>query len=144
MTLVEKATLDKSATKSTLLLIAGDWLVLALFVLIGQIDHEMVGANPLPRLLGTTAEIAVPWTILGLLLGAFRYTSDWRGFLGRFAVAWLAAAPLALLLRAYMNGQAAIIVIFMTITIFVGGGMLLAWRIIYWLIRRRRDQAASR
>ena len=137
MTIAQKASLDQSTTKSTLILILGDWLVLALFVLIGQLDHEMVGANPLPRLLRTTAEIAVPWTILGLLLGAFRYTADWRGFLGRFVVVWLAAAPLALLLRAWMNGQASIIVIFMTITLGVGGGMLLVWRLAYWLIRRR-------
>lgn len=137
MTLAEKATPDKSATKSALFLILGDWLVLALFVLIGQVDHELVAANPLPRLLSTTAEIAVPWTIMGLLLGAFRYTGDLRGFLTRFVVAWLAAAPLALLLRAWMHGQATIIVIFMTIALSVGGGMLLAWRIIYWLIRRR-------
>ena len=111
--------------------------MLALFVLIGQVDHEMVGANPLPRLLRTTAELAVPWMIVGLLLGAFRYSNDWRGFLGRFVVAWLVAAPLALLLRAYMHNQASIIVVFMTVAIGIGGGMLLAWRLVYWLIRRR-------
>ena len=137
MTIAQKASLDQSTTKSTLILILGDWLVLALFVLIGQVDHEMVGANPLPRLLRTTAELAVPWMIVGLLLGAFRYSNDWRGFLGRFVVAWLVAAPLALLLRAYMHNQASIIVVFMTVAIGIGGGMLLAWRLVYWLIRRR-------
>lgn len=138
MTLAEKATTDKPLSKTTLVLILGDWLALALFVLIGQIDHEMVGANPLPRLLRTTAELALPWTVLGLLLGAFRYTTDWRGFFGRFVVAWLAAAPLALLLRAYLHGQATIIVIFMVVTMSVGGGFLLAWRLIYFLLRRRK------
>ena len=137
MTIAQKAFLDQSTTKSTLILILGDWLVLALFVLIGQVDHEMVGANPLPRLLRTTAELAVPWMIVGLLLGAFRYSNDWRSFLGRFVVAWLVAAPLALLLRAYMHNQASIIVVFMTVAIGIGGGMLLAWRLVYWLIRRR-------
>lgn len=141
MTLAEKATPDKSATKSALFLILGDWLVLALFVLIGQVDHEMVAANPLPRLLRTTAGLALPWTIVGLLLGAFRYSADWRSFLGRFVVAWLVAAPLALLLRAYMHNQASIIVVFMTVTMGVGGGMLLAWRLVYWLIRRRGRSA---
>lgn len=138
MTLVEKVEFDKPLSKTTLVLILGDWLALALFVLIGQIDHEMVGANPLPRLLRTTAELALPWTVLGLLLGAFRYTTDWRGFFGRFVVAWLAAAPLALLLRAYLHGQATIIVIFMVVTMSVGGGFLLAWRLIYFLLRRRK------
>ncbi len=137
MTIAQKASLDQSTTKSTLILILGDWLVLTLFVLIGQVDHEMVGANPLPRLLRTTAELAVPWMIVGLLLGAFRYSNDWHSFLGRFVVAWLVAAPLALLLRAYMHNQASIIVVFMTVAIGIGGGMLLAWRLVYWLIRRR-------
>jgi hypothetical protein len=137
MTIAQKASLDQSTTKSTLILILGDWLVLTLFVLIGQVDHEMVGANPLPRLLSTTAELAVPWMIVGLLLGAFRYSNDWHSFLGRFVVAWLVAAPLALLLRAYMHNQASIIVVFMTVAIGIGGGMLLAWRLVYWLIRRR-------
>src|SRR5690606_32081584 len=119
-------------------LVLGDWLALALFVFIGQLDHEMVAANPLPRLLRTTAQLALPWTVLGWLLGAFRYSSDWRVFFGRFVVAWLAAAPLALLLRAYMQGQATIIVIFMAITMGLGGGFLLAWRLIYTLVRRQK------
>ena len=137
MTIAQKASLDQSTTKSTLILILGDWLVLTLFVLIGQVDHEMVGANPLPRLLSTTAELAVALLAAGLLLGAFRYSNDWHSFLGRFVVAWLVAAPLALLLRAYMHNQASIIVVFMTVAIGIGGGMLLAWRLVYWLIRRR-------
>lgn len=138
MTLVEKAESDKPTSKATLVLILGDWLALALFVLIGQFDHGLVGANPLPRLLRTTAELALPWTVLGYLLGAFRYSADWRGFFGRFIVAWLAAAPLALLLRAFLHGQATIIVMFMLVTMGLGGGFLLAWRLIYFLLRRRK------
>lgn len=138
MAIAEKVIIDKPFSKTTLVLILGDWLALALFVFIGQLDHEMVGANPLPRLLRTTAQLAIPWTILGLLLGAFRYSTNWRDFFGRFVVAWLAAAPLALLLRAYMQGQATIIVIFMTITMGLGGGFMLAWRLVYFLIRARR------
>ena len=129
---------DKSISKSALLLILGDWLVLALFVLVGEFNHGMAGIDQLPRLFRTTAELALPWTVLGFLLGAFRYSSDWRGYFGRFVVAWLAAAPLALLLRAWLHGQAAIIVIFMAITMAVGGGLLLAWRLVYFFLRRRK------
>ena len=35
------------------LLLIGDWLALGFFVFLGQLDHEMIGANP-PRLLRTT------------------------------------------------------------------------------------------
>lgn len=137
MTLANNAITYKSVSKSTPLLILGDWLVLALFVLVGQIDHGMAGLAQLPHLFRTTAELALPWTVLGFLLGAFHYTADWREYFGRFVVAWLVAAPLALLLRAYMHGQATIIVIFMAVTLAVGGGSLLAWRLVYFLMHRR-------
>ena len=50
----------------------------------------------------------------------------------------LAVAPLALLLRAFLHGQATIIVTFMLVTMGLGGGFLLAWRLIYFLLRRRK------
>jgi hypothetical protein len=125
----------------TIVLILGDWLALALFVFIGQLDHGMVGAgsNPLPRLLSTTAELALPWTAVALVWGAYRITAETNGraFLGRSLTAWLIGAPLALLLRAYLHGQATIIVIFMAITMSLGGAFLLGWRTLFFLIMRR-------
>ena len=59
-----------------------------------------------------------------------------RAFFGRSLTAWLIAAPLALLLRAYLHGQATIIVIFMAITMGLGGAFLLIWRGLYFLIWR--------
>lgn len=141
MTPVEKDTTHKAGLKSAAVLIVGDWLALAFFVLIGQLDHGLIGENPLPRLLTTTAELALPWTLVGWLLGAFRpvEAESWRAFLGRTLVAWLAAAPLALLLRAYLHGQAVIIVIFMVVTLALGGLFLLAWRLVYFLYDSRRS-----
>jgi hypothetical protein len=144
MTVAENLSSNKAALKTTFLLVVGDWLALALFVLIGQADHGLIGDNPLPRLLATTAELALPWTIIGWLLGAFRYsgTEGWRQFLGRTLVAWLAAAPLALLLRAYLHGQVAIIAIFMAITLTLGGLFLLAWRLVFFAYSRHARQPA--
>lgn len=126
-------------SKKSIVLLAGDWLGLMLFVLIGQLDHGMVGDNPLPRLLTTTAELAVMWTAVSLLMGTYRLTPEttvWQ-FLGRSLNAWLVAAPLALLLRAFLHGQVTIIIIFMSITMGVGGSFLLSWRFVYFLLARR-------
>ena len=124
---------------STIFLLIGDWLALGLFVFLGQLDHEMIGANPLPRLLRTTAEIGLPWTAVALLWGAYKLPPDMtaRTFFGRSLTAWLVAVPLALLLRAYLHGQGAIIVIFMVVTMGLGGAFLLIWRGLYFLTWHR-------
>jgi hypothetical protein len=58
-------------------------------------------------------------------------------FFGRSLTAWLVAAPLALLLRALLREQAAIIAIFMVVTIGLGGAFLLSWRGLFFLTWRR-------
>jgi hypothetical protein len=114
-----------------LVLLVGDWLAIGLFVLLGQMDHGMFSAAGLPRLLQTTVVLAAPWTVVAALLGAYQVEPDarnkWR-FLGRSLTAWLVAAPLALLLRAWLQGQAAIIVAFFVVTLMLGGAFVLLWR----------------
>jgi hypothetical protein len=126
-------------------LILGDWLALSLFVFLGQMEHELVAGNYLPRLLQGSAIIALPWTAVALLLGACRMKAGMTAasFLGRSLTAWLIAAPLALILRAYLNGQATIIVIFMVITIGLGGIFLLAWRGLYFFVWRRLGRKSA-
>ena len=121
---------------SAIFLLIGDWLALGLFVLLGQLDHGMVGANPLPRLLRTSSEIGLPWTAVALLWGAYKLPPDMtaRTFFGRSLTDWLIAVPLALLLRAYLHRQAAIIVVFMVVTMGLGGSFLFIWRGLYFLI----------
>ncbi len=125
---------------SAIFLLIGDWLALGLFVFLGQLDHGMINANSLPRLLKTSAEFALPWTAVAFLWGAYTLNSKTtaRTFLSRSLTAWLIAAPLALLLRAYLHGQATIIVVFMTITLGLGGAFLLGWRGLYFFIRYRK------
>lgn len=127
--------------KKKIILIGGDWLALALFVYIGQMEHELVAANPLPGLLASSAELILPWTVVGFLWGAFRLPTgarDWS-FFGRFFTAWLVAGPLALLLRAYLRGQATIIVIFMVVTLGLGGLFLLGWRLLFFRFATRQS-----
>ena len=49
-------------------LFVGDWLVLLLFVFIGQRDHAISGPGALPSLLNTALSLAVPWTVAAFVL----------------------------------------------------------------------------
>ena len=121
-------------------LLAGDWLVLLLFVFIGQRDHAISGPGALPSLLNTAVSLGLPWTVAAFVLGAYRLRPDpgWRTWLGRTLNAWLVAAPLGLLLRALLRNQDAIPVIFILIAMSIGGVMMVGWRMVaYWLAARR-------
>jgi hypothetical protein len=121
-------------------LLAGDWLVLLLFVFIGQRDHGMNVIGSVPSLLMTTLAVALPWTVAAWLLGALRSLAGaaWQAWLGRALAAWLIAAPLGLILRALLRGQASIPVPFMLVMIGLGGLFVLGWRaLVYWWAGRR-------
>ena len=121
-------------------LLAGDWLVLLLFVFIGQRDHSISGPGALPSLLNTAFSLAVPWTVAAFVLGAYRLRPlpGWQVWLGRALNAWLVAAPLGLVLRALLRNQDAIPVIFILIAMSIGGLMIVGWRALaYWWVSRR-------
>lgn len=121
-------------------LLLGDWLILLLFVFIGQRDHAMSGPGVLTSLVTTTLAVALPWTAAAYLLGALRFAPDmtWPVWFGRALNAWLVAAPLGLLLRALLRGQGAIPVPFMLVMLGLGGLFMLSWRALaFWLMNRR-------
>lgn len=121
-----------------LILLAGDWLALALFVFLGQVDHDVVDAG---RWLMQVAVLAAPWTVVALILDAHRLPEGGalRAFLSRSLLAWLVAAPLGLVLRAVVQGQATIVVAFMLVTMGLGGLFLLGWRTAFFFIHSRRS-----
>lgn len=122
------------------LLLAGDFFALLLFVYIGQRDHELVDpVNPVAGVLLTTAEFLLPWLVVGLLLGAFPRGGAWRGrdLIGRSLNTWLVAAPLGLLLRAYILNRAVIPTLFMVVALALGGAFVLGWRLAFILLWKR-------
>jgi hypothetical protein len=124
-------------------LVAADWLVLLLFVFAGQRDHSMPVLGALPSLFTTALALALPWTAAAWAMGAAALPVGIpaRGWLSRVAAAWLIAAPLGLLLRALLRGQAAIIVPFMLVILGVGGLVMVGWRgAVYWSWNRRRER----
>ncbi len=130
---------NKHGGRDAVVLLVGDLVMLLLFVYIGQRDHELIDAeSPLLGLLLPTLFFAVPWIITGLLLGIYQYdqtVSAWP-FMARSLNTWLVAAPLGLLLRAYVLGRAVIPTTFITAALGFGGLMVLGWRLAYVLVRR--------
>lgn len=122
--------------QKTLLMMAGDWLALGLFVFLGQIDHEVLN---LPRLLLQSAILALPWTVIALLLNGYWLSegTTLRAFLSRSLLAWLVAAPLGLMLRALILGRTTIPVAFMIVTMGLGGLFLLVWRAAFFFLQTR-------
>ena len=121
-------------------LLLGDLLTLALFVVLGLGSHaELAQAGALQRFLLNFVPLALAWAAAGWALGAFHVAAppSARVVLGRALLTWLVAAPLALVARAFVLRAATIVVIFMVVTLAVGGGLLLLWRAVYvWLARR--------
>ena len=119
---------------------AGDWLALLLFVFIGQRDHNMSGPGTLSSLVITTLALAVPWTITAFLLGANRLPTgaSLARWLGLCLTVWLVAAPIGLLIRALLRGQATISVPFMLVVMGLGGLFILGWRALYYYLHTRR------
>jgi hypothetical protein len=121
-------------------LLVGDALALFLFVYLGQREHETLDpARPLLGVLLQTAVFLLPWLPAGWWLGAFRVEPlTFPAFFSRSLNAWLVAAPLALLLRAYLLDRAVIPTLFLLVTLGLGGAAVLGWRLLYFLWRRRR------
>ena len=129
----------------SLILPVGDVIALLLFMYLGQRDHNTIDpVHPVLSLLVLAAEFALPWIVAGWLLGAFPR----RAFPGRGAVlarslnAWLVAAPLGLLLRAFVVGRAVIPTLFMVVTIGLGGIFVIGWRLIFFEVRRVASKPA--
>ncbi|MCL4863554.1 MAG: DUF3054 family protein, partial [Caldilineaceae bacterium] len=104
---------------------------------IGQRDHGLVdAANPLWGVLWTAAPFVVVWLPVAALLGVYplRAGASQRVVLTRALNAWLVAAPLGILLRAYILGRAVIPTSFLVATLGFGGLFLLGWRVVALMI----------
>ena len=132
------------------ILLAGDILVLVLFVLAGQREHELINAgNPLLGIAQTSLEFVLAWLAAAARFGAFRRDepSSRRAFLRRSLNAWLLAAPLATLLRALVLDRADIPTAFQIVVLLLGGALLLGWRLLYailFIVRRADARSAAR
>lgn len=137
-------------------LLSGDLVALYLFVLVGQLDHDLLpGTNPLWYTLTRALPFIAVWLAAGWLLGAYwlpdrnNYMSqsrDWRPLFrwlsARALHAWLIAAPAGLLLRALLLERATIPTLFFVATLGFGALFLLAWRLLFGLVYQYQQQRA--
>ncbi|MEI2691926.1 MAG: DUF3054 domain-containing protein [Anaerolineae bacterium] len=125
-----------------LILAAGDLLALLAFVWLGQMDHQTLNtSNPLLGALPTAAPLAGAWLIAAWLMNAYPRDGALPRlpiWLGRTTMAWLVAAPIGLMLRTFWLNLVMIPAIFLLVTLAGGALFLLAWRLVFWLIMRRR------
>ena len=126
-----------------LLILLGDLIALLLFVYIGQRDHGLVDAeSPLQGLLWASWAFALAWVIAAALLRALpdAATLSGRALWANGLNAWLVAAPLGVLLRAYFLGRAVIPTCFLAATLAFGGLFVLGWRLIFVLLWKMTKQ----
>ena len=123
------------------LLLAGDALCLAGFVVLGLGSHaELANSNAVYRFLVNAGPLVVVWAMAAYALGALHWPAPFslRAVVARTLTAWLVAAPLALVVRALLLGSPTLAVPFVLVTLAVGGALLVAWRAVYaWGVRRR-------
>lgn len=112
---------------------AGDAAMIAVFVAVGELRH----GGTLPAGVGTFVEFGIAWAVAAVLLGVYGATGDaTRGRrLGRALVAWVLAAVLAQGIRVAVGTSPGVAPAFLAVSIGVGGGLLLAWRLVLGAVR---------
>lgn len=133
--------IKKSQQFAPWILLTGDFLAILLFVFLGQQEHETVNlANPALGLLRAAFPFLLMWVIVGWALHAIQRPAaslSARQLVGRGLNAWLVAAPLGLLMRAFLFDRDAIPIIFMLLTLTVGGTFIALWRLVFMQLLRR-------
>ena len=133
--------MDKNTTLPRLILLLGDLAAITLFVFIGQQDHGTTDVNnPLWGLLRSAFPFLMTWIVVAVVVRAYpaRDAISVKTLLLRGLNAWLIAAPLGLLLRAYLFNRGGIPAIFMLLTLLVGGAFVLIWRLLFGLVWQHR------
>lgn len=125
----ETARFDPS--RATAILVAGDVVLIALFVLAGEIRHGF-GPTEYPlRVLGTLLQFLIGWFAVAFLAGVYtrEVRLDVRTAALRTAAAWVLAALVGQALRAtdLFHGNAA--PAFVAVTVAVGLVLLVPWRV---------------
>lgn len=120
-----------TSDRTTALLLVGDVLCIALFATVGALQHP----SPEPLLL-RVPEIAAPflfgWLLVGSYAGVFDrevYTEP-RALVVAVGISWLGADLIGQILRAATSLRGSAAIAFFLVTLFVGGVLLLGWRLL--------------
>lgn len=127
MALLPEVTRDRT----TVLLLVGDVCCIALFATVGALQH------PSPQsLLRRVPEIAAPFLFGWLLVGSFAGVFDRevyaepRPLVVAVGIGWLGADLIGQVLRAATGLRGSAAIAFFLVTLFVGGTLLIGWRLL--------------
>lgn len=120
-------------------LVGGDTVAFMVFAAIGRSSHgEAAGLDALLQVAGTAAPFLAGWFIVAPTLGAYGpKTIGVRLMLARTALAWVAAWPVGLGLRA-LALQRSIPISFAIVTFVTVLAILMVWRGLFALFSLRR------
>jgi hypothetical protein len=126
------------------ILALGDAAIFVFFAAVGRFDHGLpFGTNPVVTVLYVAAPFALSWYALAWLASVYAPDTLARPVAqaSRTLLAWLAAGGLGLVLRAMLNGQATIVLIFAQVALLTLGTLLLAWHVAFaWTLRARQHR----
>lgn len=117
--------------------VPGDVVVLIVLTIVGFASHSTLDETV--RMIVTTAGVLVAWAIVAPWFGAFsaEAITRWNG-VWRVALAWAVAAPVAGFLRGLLL-DLVVSPTFILVTIAVNGAALVAWRVGFAVVHRRRS-----
>lgn len=116
---------------ATLVLMAGDVLVIGLFVLLGEIRHYPV-AVAMARTPGTLIPFIAGWLVTAWAAGLYGAVSREAGAVVamRTGLAWVGATAIAMALRATPVFHGGADATFAVVAVGVGMVLLLPWRVV--------------
>jgi hypothetical protein len=117
------------SNKPRLLLILGDVVIFMFFAFTGRETHAPGDLNPIVNALPTLLTFLIVWFTIAVVGRVYRsdvMTSP-RAALLRTLIAWIIAAPIAIVIRAIILQRTAIPWQFVAVTLGLVGSLLLLW-----------------
>jgi hypothetical protein len=115
--------------KPQILLIIGDVVIFMFFAFTGRETHAPGDPNPIVNALPTLLPFLIVWFVIAALGRVHRseVISNPRSALLRTLIAWVIAAPIAIVIRAMLLQRTAIPWQFVAVTLGLVGTLLLVW-----------------
>ena len=126
--------------KPQLLLVVGDVVIFMFFAFAGRETHAPGDVNPIVNALPTLLTFLIVWLAIATLSRVYRsdMMTNLRSAVSRTLIAWISAAPIAIVIRAILLSRTAIPWQFVAVTIGLVGTLLLVWHsALAWLLARR-------
>lgn len=127
--------------KPQFILILGDVVIFLFFAFTGRETHAPGDANLIVNALPTLLTFLIVWLAIAALGRVYRseVITHPRSAVLHTLIAWIIAAPIAIFMRAILLRRTAIPLIFVTITLWLVGTLLLVWHgSAAWFLERRK------